>query len=39
MRKLAEAGADQAEALAKVRLEMITIKAEKQLLACSESGC
>ena len=36
MRMLAEA--DEAEALAKVRLKMVNIDAEKQLLACSESG-
>ena len=36
--KLAEAEADEAEALAKVHLEMVNIEAEEQLLACSESG-
>ena len=30
--------ADEAEALAIVRLEMVNIEAEEQLLACSESG-
>ena len=38
MRSLAEAEADEAEALAKVRLEMVNIEAEEQLLTCSESG-
>ena len=38
MRMLAEAEADEAEALAKVRLEMVNIEDEEQLLACFESG-
>ena len=38
IRNLAEAEADEAEALAKVRLEMVNIEAKEQLLACSESG-
>ena len=38
MRKLAEAEADEAEALAKVRMEKVNIEAEKQLLACFKTG-
>ena len=36
LRRLAEA--DESEALAKVRLKMFNMQAEKQLLSCSESG-
>ena len=38
MRKLAEAEADEAEAIAKVRLEKVNTEAEEQLLTCSKTG-